>query len=166
MLLAAVDSPGRPRAGLTLARESRCAPLPFYVETVARGGAASRQACELARFQDCGPLSPGNDTLTGRKTTLGYYIMFAAAVTGCLWLAQVDLVEMRTDIALELVESRALKDLDHEIAAGLQVRSRKIQCDLGKPDAARLVHDIDAGQIGRHVADHKVDRCTPHGRLD
>src|SRR5436190_22195968 len=148
MLLAAVDSPGRPRAGLTLARESRCAPLPFYVETVARGGATTRQACELARFQDCGRLSSGNDTLTGRKTTLGYYIMFATAVTGCLWLAQIDLAEIRTDVALELVEARALKDLDHEIAAGLQVRQRKIQRDFGEPDAARLVDDIDAGQIG------------------
>jgi hypothetical protein len=69
------------------ARESKSALLSFYVETVAQGGAGSGQACESKRFQDCGQLSPGNDTLTRRKATLGYHIMFATAVTGCLWLA-------------------------------------------------------------------------------
>jgi len=58
--------------------------------------------------------------------------MFATAVTRCLWLAQIDFAEIRPDFPLELIEAGALKDLDHEIAAGLQVRSREIQRDLGK----------------------------------
>jgi hypothetical protein len=34
------------------------APLPFYVETAAQGGAAYEQACKLTRFQDCGDCRP------------------------------------------------------------------------------------------------------------
>src|SRR6476646_4222942 len=153
MLLAAVDSPGRPRAGPLSARSRR-----GHAPAILRGngrqdGGASVQPYELACFAVVGSLSPGNDTLVLGEATLGHYIVFATAVTRCLWLAQVDFAEIRPHFPLELVEAGALKDLDHEIAAGLQVRSREVQRDLGKAHAARLVDDIDAGQIGRHVAD-------------
>src|SRR6185436_19183835 len=81
MLLAAVDSPGRPRAGsLSGALD---APPSILRGNDRRGGGASGQAYELTSFGGVGRLSPGNDKLTGRETTLGHYIMFATAVTRC-----------------------------------------------------------------------------------
>src|SRR5579864_1064619 len=84
--------------------------------------------------------------------------MFAAAITGGLGLAQICFREMTADVTPECFEARPLEYLDHEIAAGLQMRASEVQCKLGEPDAARLIDDVDPRKVGGHVGDHKINR--------
>ena len=52
-------------------------------------------------------------------------VMLAAAIAGRPGLAQINLLETSADGALESIETRTLKDLDHQIAAGLQALARE-----------------------------------------
>ena len=99
-----------------------------------RGGGHPDKRTHSTPFGDVGRLSPGNDRLTGARRPWPPEMLRGCGRATPWACARRPSRNARATARWNCVEAGSLEHLDHEIAAGLQVRDGEFQRQLGQPE--------------------------------